>query len=183
MDLLAEHSDFSIAIAALKEGDQKVFEKIYAQHYKRLCVFLMGYCSDKDIVEDVVQDVFVKLWLNKEQLEIKSSLTAYLFKVAYNLLMDNYREYKKHNKFLDSYYYNLMLSSLEVDPKSDSERLHKLEECINKLPPKCKEVFLENKIKGLKYQEVAQKLKVSVKNVEAHISRALAYLRTCLKDS
>ncbi len=182
MELLAENSDFNIAVVALKDGSQKVFEEIYAQYYKRLCVFLMGYCDDKEVVEDVVQDVFVKLWLNRSALDIKTSLAGYLFKMAYNLLMDNYREFKKQNKFLDSYYYTVMTLSIDSDAKSDLERLNKLEQCIEKLPPKCKEVFFENKMKGLKYQEVAEKLNLSIKTVEGHVSRALIYLRNCFKE-
>lgn len=178
---MSNNSDFNIIISAFKDGDIKAFESIYAEYYKKLCVFLLGYCDDKSIVEDVVQDVFLKLWSNREDFNVKTSISGYLYKASYNTLMSRHRNLNKNNKLLSSYYYTAMIQNTETDSINEDERLKKLDDCINTLPPRCKQVFFENKIVGLKYNQVAKKLNVSLKTVEGHISRALSYLKECMQ--
>ncbi|MFI1772436.1 RNA polymerase sigma factor [Thalassobellus citreus] len=180
---LQKNKKFNITIEALKAGNQKVFEKVYAENYGKLCAFLLSYCNDKNIVEDVVQDVFLKLWTNRKDLNINTSLSGYLTRASYNKLMDNYRNVKKKNSMLSSYYYTAMMQAIEPDAKFKNKKLKALDKCIDELPARCKVVFYENKIKGLKYHEVADKLDISMKTVEGHISRALGILRKCMQKT
>jgi RNA polymerase sigma-70 factor (ECF subfamily) len=143
-------------------------------------VFLLGYTNDPDIVEDIVQDVFIKIWTNRENLTINTSISGYLYKTAYTTLMEKYRQLKKKHTMLSSYYYTAMIQAMETDQDLKNKRLKKLEKCIKKLPERCQEVFYENKILGLKYNEVAEKLQISIKTVEGHISRALGILKACM---
>ncbi|WP_246124855.1 RNA polymerase sigma factor [Algibacter pacificus] len=172
--------NLNIVIKALKEGNRRVFENVYSEFYEKLCVFLMGYTDDIEVIEDVVQDVFLKIWLNRKNISITTSLSSYLYKMAYTTLMENYRQLKRNDKMLSMYYYTAMMEAIETNQDLKNIKLKKLEKCINKLPDRCKSVFYENKINGYKYKVVADKMNISIKTVEAHISRALGFLKKCL---
>ncbi|MCR8668950.1 RNA polymerase sigma-70 factor [Aestuariibaculum sp. M13] len=172
--------NINLAFDAIKSGNQKAFEKLYSDYYKKLCVFLLGYTDDEKIVEDVVQDVFIKIWTNRKKINITSSLNSYLYKATYTSLMMNYRELKKNNNMLSSYYYTALVQASDSDENAENSQLKKLKDCIDNLPERSREVFQENKISGLKYSEVAEKLNISIKTVEGHISRALSYIRECM---
>jgi len=177
---MSKKEDLNLIVLALKEGNQKVFEQIYTGYYEELCVYLLGYCQDREIVEDVVQDMFVKFWIKRSRLNIKTSIKGYLYKSSYYMLMNQYRSLKKKNKMLSSYYDTALMRAIEVDSSEQNEHLNKLEICIQKLPKRCREVFYESKISGLKHVLVAEKLNISIKTVEGHITRALGLIRDCL---
>ena len=170
-----------IIIDRIKKFDKSAFELLYQEYYERLCIYLMSYSSDKEKIEDSVQDIFIDLWNKRHTLSIQSSLNSYLYKAAYNQLMEKYRMEKRNDKMLSSYYHTAVMLAVETDPSIKSDKLTKLNQCIEALPEKCKEVFVQNKIVGLKYQLVAEKLGVSIKTVEGHITRAYSYLKDCLK--
>lgn len=167
-------------VFAIKAGDKKVYEQLYLTYYDKLCYFLTGYTNDEIIIEDVVQEVFLKIWTKHGELNITTSLNSYLYKAAYVTLMEKHRYVKRKNDMLSSYYYTALTLASDKSQKSKDLQLIKLEECIASLPIRCQEIFRENKLNEKKYAEVAQKFNVSVKTVEAHISRALAILRECL---
>lgn len=177
---MSKKEDINLTFKMIKSGNHKVFEKLYSDYYKKLCVFLLGYTSDLDLIEDVVQEVFFKIWENRRNINITSSLNNYLYKITYTTLMQKYRQLKKKNNMLSSYYYTALIQASENDQEAINYQLKKLKDCIEELPPRSKEVFNQNKLKGLKYSEVAKKFNISIKTVEGHISRSLSYLRECL---
>ena len=172
--------NINLVFNAIKVGNRKAFEKLYSDYYEKLCVFLLGYTHDETVVEDVVQDVFIKIWTNRKKINITTSLNSYLYKVTYITLMSKYRELKKNNNMLSSYYYTALIQASETEDDDKILLMKKLKICIENLPERSKEVFQENKISGLKYSEVAEKLNISIKTVEGHISRALRYIRDCM---
>ncbi|MEL1239674.1 sigma-70 family RNA polymerase sigma factor [Flavobacterium flavipallidum] len=172
--------EINIIVNAIKAGDNKVYEELYLSYYGKLCHFLTGYTNDDIIIEDVVQEVFLKIWTKRDELNITTSLNSYLYRAAYVTLMEKHRYVKRKNDMLSSYYYTALTLASDKSQKTKDLQLVKLEECIASLPDRCQEIFRENKLNEKKYAEVAQKFNVSVKTVEAHISRALAILRDCL---
>ncbi|WP_282134517.1 RNA polymerase sigma factor [Seonamhaeicola maritimus] len=164
----------------MKKGDQKAFEQVYSEYYEKLCVYLLSYTSDKEKVEDTVQDVFIKLWNKRKELTIRSSLKNYLYRAAYNMLMDKYRKQKRRDELLSSYYHTAVMRAIETDPSIKAEKIKKIKECIDLLPNKCKQVFMESKVTGLKRLEVAEKLNLSIKTVEGHITRAYSLIKKCM---
>jgi RNA polymerase sigma-70 factor (family 1) len=177
---LIKFEELNNTISAIKAGDKKVYEQLYLSYYAKLCHFLKGYTNDQIIIEDIVQEVFLKIWTKRDDLQITTSLNSYLYKAAYVTLMEKHRYLKRKNVMLSSYYYTALTLASDKSQKSKDLQLIKLEECIASLPIRCQEIFRENKLNEKKYAEVAQKFNVSVKTVEAHISRALAILRDCL---
>lgn len=170
----------NIAIKSIQSGNSHVFEALYKEYYPKLCAFLMGYTDDSNIVEDVVQDVFIKIWKKRKKLNINTSITGYIYKTAYNELMQNHRHLKKNNEMLSAYYYTALVNAIETKKDLKKKQLEDLNMCIEDLPERCKHVFIENKISGLKYKEVADKFNISLKTVEGHISRAIKMLKDCM---
>lgn len=173
--------DPNLILDSLKKGDQRVFEHIYTDYFEKLCVYLLSYTQNKEIIQDIVQDTFIKLWMNREKLTISSSLKSYLYKSVYNNFIDNYREKKKRDDLLESYYRFALNKFIDTDEEYKEQRLKKLDECIAELPPKCKEVFISIKISGMKYKDVASTLNISLKTVEGHTRKAYVLIKNCMK--
>lgn len=174
-------ADAKFVIESLKKGDQKVFERLYSDYFEKLCFFLLNYTQDKEVIEDIVQDTFIKLWTKRKKLTVTSSLNSYLYKSVYNNFIDNYRKKKKRDALLESYYQLALHKIIDTDEEYKEERIKKLEKCIAELPPKCKEVFVSIKFSGMKYNEVATTLNISLKTVEGHVRKAYVFIKECMQ--
>ncbi|WP_233268680.1 RNA polymerase sigma-70 factor [Cellulophaga sp. L1A9] len=162
----------------LRKGDDEVFRLLYKQHYKKLCAYTYGLSKDKILSEDIVQNVFFNLWKNRKKIEITNSLNAYLFKACYNEFIDTYKKKQKKIDYLAEIRISAMDFFIEDTIETTNEvKITSIKKAIEKLPNKCKEVFIMIKIEGLKYKEVADNLKISIKTVEAHMSLALRKIK------
>ena len=165
----------------IKKGDVKAFEMVFNKYYGHLCSFAAKFITDNVAAEEIVQDLFVKLWEKREQLSIETSLKNYLFRSVKNLCMN----YIQHNK-TKIRHAEIVLSEVENNFTDDDsypeiDLAFKIEESINSLPEKRREIFSLSRQEGLKYHEIAQKLNISVKTVETQMSLAIKTLRDKLK--
>ncbi len=151
------------------------FEEVFDLYYKQVRNFLYYKTSNSELSEDVAQDAFVKLWETREKID-KSSLKAYVFTIANNLMINKLKREQLKYKFLnyveernDNQTPQYLMEMQEFDEK--------LQEVLAKIPDGAREVFLMNRIDGLKYREIADILGLSMKAVEKRMSRALAILR------
>ena len=158
---------------------EHTFESLYTDHYSKLCTYLLNYTYDREKIEDVVQDTFITFWSKRNEIEITTSLKSYLYRCAYNKLIDSLREKNKINNMLESYYHTAVNNAEKIDDYDKSDRLELLESCLEKLPNKCKNIFVSCKLKGKKHQEIAQELDISLKTVEGHINKAYKLLKDC----
>ena len=181
---MEKHKSSATVLESLKKGDENAFEQLYVKHYENLCAYALNYASDKSLIQDVVQDCFLTLWKKRKSLVVNTSLKSYLYRMVYNKLMDSYRKKAKKDKMLLSYYniaINQVVEKMDEDEHYKSERLKLLNDCINNLPKRCKEVFIAKKIKGLKHQSISEQLNISIKTIEGHVTRALSLLKACFK--
>lgn len=159
------------------------FEEIFKAHYQALCAFAFGVVSDADMSEEIVQDVFVKLWTNKNEIEITKSVKSYLYKAVRNSSLNAIKhlkvkeEYKRHNK-IERDKAECTLSDDLVENELDRQ----IKAAIDHLPTERKKIFLLSRNEGLKYKEIAEKLGISVKTVENQMGKALAMLREELAE-
>ncbi len=143
----------------------------------------MHYLNEPSAAEDVVQDFFVSLWIESPRLQINSSLKSYLFTSVKNQCLD----IQKHQKVTEKYR-TYILSSAKCDDNSvdhyfiESELRQVIQKSMEKLSPRCREIFELNRYKGLSNQEIAEKLGISKRTVELQISNALKILRKELID-
>ena len=155
-------------------------EQLFRRYYEPLCRYVYGILGDKNAVltEDVVQEVFLKLWKNKTQIQINTSLKAYLYQAARNTALNAIQKEKRHQQ-LETVY---MTGRKQSEMKTEEELLlnetrQKLQAGLSQLPPKCREVFQLSRFEELSYKEIAQTLNISVKTVENQMGKALKLLR------
>ncbi len=168
----------------VKSGDQKALEHLFAIYFPRLNDFARKVVKDDGISQDIVQEVFVKIWEKRAEIEA-INLEAYLFRLVRNRCID----YIKYLKVVQNRMQQVQLSSkyeelyridfLGNEPYVliEKELQEKIEKTIQSLPDRCREVFILSRISGLKNREIAEKLDISIKNVERHLNRALQSFR------
>jgi RNA polymerase sigma-70 factor (family 1) len=179
---ILEHQDEQTQTAALRHGDEATFEAVFRQWYAPLC----GYAArltdgDLDAAEDLVQQVFVKLWEQRARLDIAWSLKGYLYKTVHNSALNRLRSVKTHSKYLD--FNAAQLENEQTPPDYPARELaERLQQALGKLPPQCRHVFELSRFEDLKYREIADQLGISIKTVEAQMGKALRILRLQLAD-
>ena len=161
--------------------DKNRFREVFKEYYNPLCNFAVSITSDRKMAQDVVQDVFTKLWDKRKELSINSNEKSYLFQAvkhrAYEILRKRQNESKLNvTDFEESY-------SREKDLEEQANKFMLKEflyNSIRQLPPKCQEIFVLNKVNGLTYTEIADDLNISVKTVENQIGKAYRKLRVLM---
>jgi len=159
------------------------FEKLFKEHFTGLCYFAQKYLGDLDSSKEVVHAVFVKIWENRSEFDFEKPAKSYLFTSVYNRSMNVIRDNKKFSNPEDEEVHTATLEQGEfTDTMEVSELEGKIKMSIQKLPEKCREIFELNRFEGKKYAEIAEHLNISIKTVEAQMSKALKILKTELKD-
>lgn len=176
-----DFSDDITLIEALEKGDEKAFAFLMNHYFKKLCVYAQSLCKDKDQAEDIVQNVFLKLWKRRESLNNTTKLNSLLYKSVYNEFIDQYRQTKKVI-LLEKKHIDLLSKVVDEEPDSNFDKLVKtINSEIDNLPPKCKEVVILSKKEGLTNIEIAEFLKISIKSVESHITKAYKIIKDRIK--
>lgn len=162
------------------EGD---FEQIFKAHFTALHAYAYTILKDSEEAEEVVQNLFVKLWEKREALSVQSSVKAYLYRAVYNESINHLRHKKVQGAYKEQTAY-IMKNETE---KSDTNILtSELEErirlALNSLPEQCRTIFQMSRFEELKYKEIADQLGISIKTVENQIGKALQRMRVHLTD-
>lgn len=157
------------------------FEEIFNMHYKMLCNAANKILNDKDAAEDVVQDVFLKFWAKRESIDIIQSIKSYLYRATINTSLNYLESNKKIIRLQNTDLSNESFIINGGENFNQKELENKIDEAINKLPPKCKVVFVLSRYEGMKYQQIADHLGISIKTVENQMGKALKMLREQLK--
>ena len=167
-------------INELISGKESAFDELFRKYYRRLVYFSMKVVKNKDLAEEVVQDLFVNFWEKKDKLQLKVSLNAYLYRAVYN---NSVHYLKKQQRFVNSdAELSEELSEDYTDILEQSEIEEKIYQTIEQLPEKCKEIFKLKRFEELKNREIADKLKISIKTVENQMTKALKFLKQNLGD-
>lgn len=163
--------------------DKPAFEKLFRSFFPGLVLFAMKYLPDQDSAKEVVHNVFLNLWEKREKIDTSASLKSYLFTSVHNRCLNFIRDRKKFDTDESSI---LKIESTDFSDGSDRLEEQELEQriydALEALPEKCREVFKLNRFEGMKYGEIAGHLGISVKTVEAQMSKALKILREKLSD-
>lgn len=160
---------------------EKVFKNLFEDHYTALCRFAAGYLADHDTAEEIVQQVFINLWNQRETIDPDKQVNSYLFTSVKNRCLNHIRDHKKFRNYYLDIETEMEIPVAERDIVSEQELEKRVAEALGKLPEKCREVFDLCRFEEMKYQEVAVKLGISIKTVEAQMSKALKILREELK--
>ena len=162
--------------------NQFTFQKVFDLYYSQLCRFAAGYLQDTDDAQEIVQQVFINLWQNRETIDPRGQIKSYLFTSVKNRCLNYIRDRKKFRSYYLDVEVELEIPVSEKDNLLEKDLEKQLEQALDKLPEKCREIFMLCRFEDMKYKEVAQKLDISQKTVEAQMSKALRILREELKD-
>jgi RNA polymerase sigma-70 factor (ECF subfamily) len=163
----------------IQQKDEGTFERYYKEHYKSFFLMSCKYLKDPLLAEEIVNDVFLKIWEDGDKMKIESSLKSYLYKAiinrSLNVLNKNKRELIRQPNVTA-----VAEESYELRQMEENEGMVKIYAAIDQLPDQCKRVFEMSRFEELKQQEIADKLGISVKTVKNHITIALKQLSIAL---
>ena len=166
----------------IQNGNLQEFEKLFKEYYPLLCHYALRFVKDPDQAEEIVQELFCQLWENRKGLKIHTSLKAYLYKATYFNSLQVLRKKGIKNQYVD---YVKNTKSEQSQPNNlveENEIYNIVQKTLISLPDRCGQIFKMSRFEGLKYQEIADQLSISIKTVEANMGKALKAFRKNLKD-
>lgn len=177
MENYSSFSDQDLTVL-LKTGDLMAFNEIYKRFSKLLYIYARKIVKDKDQAEDLVQDVFLSLWNKAEGLELKSSLSSYLYSAVRYKFFDLVSRQKIRADYVAKFQFFIDRGVCSTDDYINEKELAlQVEKQITKLPNKMREVFELSRNAGLSHRQIAEKMDLSEKTVRNHINHALRILR------
>jgi len=177
--LTTPHQDISL-FKALQQGQRLALTTLFTTYYELLCQFAYQYLRNKEEAEEVVSEVFVQLWKNRERLSIDKSVKAYLYVSVKHAAIAAIRSRQPLFEDID----DLLHMSDQSQPENTLEFLdlqQHFDRAVDRLPPRCKQVFMLNRFDNLKYKEISTLLDISEKTVEHQIAKALSILRETMQ--
>lgn len=170
-------------IKRIRQGDVRQFESLFRSSYVSLVRYAQSFVRDHDSAEEIVQDLFFKLWNERDSIKIETSLNGYLFRAVHNRclhLLEHRKVIEKHERE------TISGQKGSIENVTEQVQYNELQSAVVKilerLPERCGRIFCMNRFEGLKYNEIAEKLAISVKTVEADIGKALKEFRIALKE-
>jgi len=170
-------------LLAIRQGNERVFETVFKKHYQALCNYACGILKDMDDAEEVVQSIFLKFWEQRAEIEINVSLKSYLYRAVHNTCLNRLKHLKiqeTYRQYVGDYLENTHDSATDILDKVELES--RIGDALEKLPEQCRLIFKMSRFEELKYQEIADRLGLSIKTVENQIGKALKIMRTELAD-
>ena len=165
-------------VEQIRSGDQYAFEKMFHLHYSRLCVFSNGYLKSLDVARDVVQEVFIKIWDNREEFDITHSLKAYLYQAVRNQSLNHLEKNKHKIRLKESLKEQREILQERVPDDLNTEELtQKIWKIVEELPERRKTIFILYRKHGLSYKEIAEVMGITRKTVENQMGKSLQFLR------
>lgn len=176
----------SILFRKIKEGDYSAFSELFSKYYRPLFLFARKFVEE-DLAKDFVQDCFYELWKNRKRIELKTTLSAYLFSIVKNRCYKYFEKERFRAGKQSEIEFQLKQEEINYFLHSEKSILEfeirdRIQNTLEKLPPKCAQIFHDSRFNGLTNNEIAQKYDLSIKTVEKHISKALKIFHDEFKD-
>jgi RNA polymerase sigma-70 factor (ECF subfamily) len=164
-------------VALIASGDRAAFETAFREHYAPLVRFAEGMLRSREAGEDIVQDVLLNLWRQRESLQVEDSLKAYLYRAVRNRALNTIRNDRVRRQAVPHLILEAPHGTSGESELIEGELETAARAAIADLPPRCREIFELSRFQGLRYSEIAERLGISIKTVETQMGRALKSLR------
>lgn len=169
-------------IKSIRAGRESAFEELFSEYYRPLSVFALKYVGDLENSKEIVQNLFVHLYENRQNLIVTTSLESYLYQSVRNRCLNHIKQTRIRKEHLE-HYRSEHEESEDLEARiRETELEHQMFKIVDKLPPQCKNIFTMSRAKGLSNGEIAEMLGISKRTVETQISNALKTLRNNLGD-
>lgn len=175
----------------VQEGDKKSFEQIYLRLYKPLCMFACNIIKDRELSEELVNDLFLKIWTNREFIIINGSVKGYLFQAVHNLSLNMIKQMSTNKaeilsrvtetkwKFIEETY---MINQFLLENIMAEETENRIRHIVDNLPDQCREIFILSRFQGQTNQEISKQLDLAENTVRVQIFRALHKIKESLEN-
>ncbi|GGW22008.1 RNA polymerase sigma factor [Arenibacter certesii] len=164
-------------VSRLKIGEETAYNSLIDLYNQRLYGYALSLTRDHAQSQDILQNVFLKTWEKRKKLDIHTSLKNFLYRAVYNEFINQYKK-KRAIMVLEQTYYDSLEKAVLAQDDPSYERINKeITKEIKRLPLKCQQVFILSKLEGLTNTEIANYLNVSIKTVEAQITKAFNIIR------
>ncbi len=174
--------DGSSTIKKIQKGDIRVFESLFREYYEQLCQWAYQYLNDRDASEEVVQDLFYNIWLKRESILFRTSVKSYLYKSVSNNCKMILRQKNRRTEIEAEMAKNTAVMESPENMLESDELNDVVNKTLDDLPLRSATIFIMSRFDGMKYSEIANELQISVKTVEANMSKALALFRKNLEE-
>ncbi|MDR2775603.1 MAG: RNA polymerase sigma-70 factor [Tannerella sp.] len=184
------HIEQHISVEKIKRGDTREFERLFRAHYKHLCIYAENIIGNGLDAEDIVCSMFVRLWEKREQLQIHTAIESYIVSAVRHDALNFLKHAEVEERYREKTEYRLTHMDL-LNPENantplsdiiEKELNERIEKALQTLPAQCRKIFTLHKMDGLSYQEVADKLNISINTVRTQLTRAMKRMRVALKD-
>lgn len=181
---MAKKLDIAL-IDGLKNGDMMAFDAIYKHYCTRLYGFVFKLIKQENDAEEIVQEVFVKIWESRAKIANYSTFDSFLFTIAHNTTISLLRKRLNEKKYLDhlKHAQEEIASASVIEEMQYQDLKKKYQHIIEQLSPRQKEVYLLSREEGLSHKEIAKKLDISQNTVENHISKAIGFIKKNIDNS
>lgn len=178
-----DFDDNMFLMESLTNGEEKAYKFLLNKFHRKLNAYALTLVNDHSMAQDIVQNVFLKTWKNRSKLNPEFSIQSFLYKSVYNEFINSYQQNKAMMLLQQKYVESMQYVVENTDESSIERMLAIINKEIQNLPNKCQQVFILSKKEGLTNIEIAEHLDVSIKTVEAQISKAYKILKEKLKDN
>lgn len=162
----------------LVKGDEEVIDEIYSLYHKKIFNFAFSILKDEDAALDIIQETFIKLWEQRKSLKKDANLKAYIYTIAKNAVLSTFRKHATEEKYLDYLKGKTLSNSSGSEEMTEYKFLEEqYEVLLQQLPEKRREIFVLSRKQGLSNKEIAEHKGISIKTVEAQISKALTFFK------
>ena len=164
-------------------GEEAAFKALFGEHYKGMYSYACIILKDEEEAEEIVQNIFVRIWEKQTAIRIETSLKAYLYRTVYNDCMNHIKHRAVVLKFQKEKTHVMKNETGSAEEKITSTELNEqLSNALHELPEQCRTVFQLSRFEDLKYREIAMQLNISEKTVENQMGKALKLLRMKLVE-
>ncbi|MFW5760900.1 MAG: RNA polymerase sigma factor [Cyclobacteriaceae bacterium] len=178
-----EGEEYLIKEKFIRQDDKKSFAELFKRYSKKVFQLALHYFHNEDDAEEIVQEVFIKIWIKRKSIQSPEAFSSFLYTTAKNMIFDSFRKEIKHKAYAEylskSSFHKQTENTEETIFYNDLEKIYT--QLLEELPLKRKEVFTLSRQQGFSNQEIAEKMNISVKTVEEHIYQSLKFLKEIIK--
>ncbi len=177
------NNDTEEIICRLKKDDKVAIDELFGYYYPRLYQFSKSILKIDNEIDDILQEVFVKIWLNRQKIGNAETFNAYIFTITKNEVLNLIRKNLRDQTFRDQLFFRSVAEEYQLENQVEFEEIKaRIDQIVANLPEKRQQVFILSRTKGLSNREIAQQLNISEKTIEDHITHAIKYIKNSMKE-